>query len=86
MRYPQDVFFHRKTFIEAHRGMNREIYQNTIESFKKAIQYKIDCLETDIWLTKYNVLVLVHGGGQIGDLHNYVGVPGSIMDYTYDEI
>ena len=86
MRDPQDVFFHRKTFIEAHRGMNREIFQNTIESFKKTIQYKIECLETDIWLTKDNVLVIVHGSGPDGNIRDLFGVPGSIMDYTYDEI
>jgi glycerophosphoryl diester phosphodiesterase len=86
MRDPHDVFFHRTTFIEAHRGMNREIFQNTIESFKKAIQYKIDCLETDVWLTKDNVLVLVHGYGQEGNIRDFFGIPGSIKKYTYDEI
>ena len=66
--------------------MNWEIFQNTIESFQKAIQYKIDSLETDVWLTKDKVLVLVHGGNYDSNIESLYGVPGNVTDYTYTEL
>ena len=38
LRHAQDIFLPHKTFIEAHCGVNREIFQNTLESFSKAIE------------------------------------------------
>ena len=59
-RHTYDVFSTHKTFIESHRGINREIFQNTIEAISRAIQYDIESFETDVWLTKDNVLVILH--------------------------
>ena len=38
-RHSNDIFSPHKTFIESHRGINREIFQNTLEAFSRAIQY-----------------------------------------------
>ena len=58
-RHPHDIFYHsHKTFIEGHGGVNKEIFQNTLESFKKVIEYNIESLETDTWLSKDNILII----------------------------
>jgi glycerophosphoryl diester phosphodiesterase len=85
LRHPQDIFTPHKTFIEAHCGVNREIFQNTLESFSKAIEYGIDSLETDLWLTKDNISVIVHGTST-GCLKGYYNSSGNIMNLTWDEL
>ena len=40
-RYPQDIFMSHKLFIESHAGLNKEVFQNTLKSFSKAIEYNI---------------------------------------------
>ena len=86
IRGPRDIFSHSKTYIESHCGVNREIFQNTLPAFSKAIEYKIDSLETDVWLTKDNVLVLVHGQGYYGYLKKYYGIRQNITKLTYKTI
>ena len=85
IRHAKDVFASHKTFIESHRGVNREIFQNTLEAFDRAIQYDIESFETDVWLTKDNVLVLIHGG-DMGNLDGYYDHPGYVTDLTWDEL
>ena len=73
-RYAHDIFSpSHKTFIEAHRGINREIFQNTLESFEKVLEYNIESLETDTWLSKDNILVILHGkkGSHLKGFYNY---------------
>jgi glycerophosphoryl diester phosphodiesterase len=84
-RYPQDIFISHKLFIESHAGLNKEIFQNTLESFSKAIEYNIESLETDVWLTKDKVLVLVHGSIE-GDLGEYFDHSGNVMNLTWNEL
>lgn len=85
IRRPQDIFSSHKVFIESHCGVNREIFENTLESFSKAIEYNIESMETDVWLTKDKVLVLIHGSleGKIDKVLNYTG---NIKDLSWDEI
>ena len=64
-----------KIFIEGHRGVNREFYQNSIKSFSKAIEYKLDSIELDIWLTKDKIPIILHGGDQ-----------GQLCDHIKDKI
>ena len=85
LRHPQDIFAPHKTFIEAHCGMNKEIFQNTIESFSKAIEYGIESLETDVWLSKDNVLVFIHGS-RIGNISKYYNHNGNIKELNWDEL
>ena len=84
-RHTYDVFSTHKTFIESHRGINREIFQNTIEAISRAIQYDIESFETDVWLTKDNVLVILHGGNE-GSLEGYYDHPGIVTNLTWDEL
>ena len=84
-RYPQDIFMSHKLFIESHAGLNKEIFQNTLESFSKVIENNIESLETDVWLTKDKVLVLVHGSNE-GELREYFDHSGNVMNLTWKEL
>ena len=86
IRHPQDIFSSHKVFIESHKGVNREIFQNTLEAFERAIQYDIEAMETDIWITKDNVLIIAQASGPKGVLNNFYDHPGNIVDLTYEEI
>ena len=85
VRHPQDVFSNHKTFVESHRGVNREIFQNTLPAIERAIQYGVESFETDIWLTKDEVLVVLHGGSK-GNLDGYYDHPGYVTELTWDEL
>jgi len=65
-----DEFKPHKVFIEAHRGVNQLKFQNTKESIELAIKYGLDSVETDLWLSKDNVGVLVHAGWS-GELNQF---------------
>ena len=75
-----------QTIIESHRGINREIFENTLEAFYRAINYGIESLETDVWLSKDNVLVIYHGFGDKGDLEPLYNERGNITDKTWKEL
>ena len=83
---PKDIFLHHKVYIEAHRGANKEFFQNTMEAFKKSIQYEADAIETDVWLTKDNELVLLHANSIYGSLTNYYDHEGNVIDLTWAEL
>ena len=85
LRHSDDIFSNHKTFIESHRGVNREIFQNTLKAFERAIQYDVESFETDVWLTKDNVLVILHGGDG-GNLEGYYDHEGLVTDYTWEEL
>ena len=75
-RHPHDIFTpSHKTFIEGHCGVIKEIFPNTLESFKKVIEYNIESLETDTWLSKDNILIILHGsrGSYLNGFYNYSG-------------
>ena len=70
-RYSYDIFNKsHKIFIEGHRGVNREFFENTIESFIQAIKYNLDSIEIDVWLTKDKKPIVIHGGRK-GNLGRY---------------
>lgn len=46
--------------VISHRGANKVTPQNTIEAFKKAIQFRADGFETDVHLTGDGVPVICH--------------------------
>ena len=50
----------KKQIIEAHRGASGYCYQNTIESFDKALELKADAIELDIRRTKDKKIIVVH--------------------------
>ena len=80
-----DEFKPHKVFIEAHRGVNREIFENTKESILLSMKYGLDSFETDCWLSKDNVLVLVHGG-YIGDYSGFYNSDYMVVNSSWDEL
>ena len=82
----KDIFSNKKTIIESHRGTNREIFENTLESFTKAINYGVDSIETDVWLSKDNVLVIFHGYGENGQMSGMYDHGGNITETKWTEL
>lgn len=50
----------KKTLVFAHRGANREAFENTRGAFDKALGYAIDGIETDVQLSRDEIAVLWH--------------------------
>ena len=50
-----------KMTIAAHRGDCYNWYENTMTAFEKAIQAGADMIETDVRVSKDNILFLMHG-------------------------
>ena len=81
-----DIYSNKKTIIESHRGINREIFENTLEAFWRALNYGIESLETDVWLSKDNVLVIYHGYGEMGLLDGLYDTSGNITEKKWKEL
>jgi len=56
--------------VEGHRGAGYLEPENSIKAFKKAIELGLDSVEFDVWLTKDDVPVVLHG------------YPGGIMEFA----
>ena len=82
----KDILNNEKVIIESHRGINREIFENTLEAFSLAINYGIDSLETDVWLSKDNVLVIYHGYGENGQLEGFYDYTGNITEIEWKKL
>ena len=82
----KDIFNINKTIIQSHRGINREILENTMESFSKALDYGVQSLETDVWLTKDNVLVIFHGSGENGQISGMYDRDANITQTKWSEL
>ena len=80
-----DEFKPHEVFIEAHRGVNREVFQNTKEAILLAIKYGLDSFETDVWLSGDKVLVLVHGGF-MGDISGYYNAHIKVTNANWDKL
>lgn len=52
--------------IEGHRGYLTKAPENSLESFLIAKEEGIDGIETDLWLTKDNVIMISHGHNEQG--------------------
>lgn len=72
-----------KNRIIAHRGIynNKDIPENSIGAFKKAISSKIP-IELDLQLTKDGQIVVFHDD----NLKRLTGIDGKIKNYTYLEL
>jgi glycerophosphoryl diester phosphodiesterase len=58
--------------IEGHRGAGYLEPENSIRAFKRAIELGLESVEFDIWLTKDNVPVVIHG------------LPGGVIELEHD--
>ncbi|MHA1150445.1 MAG: glycerophosphodiester phosphodiesterase [Promethearchaeota archaeon] len=75
-------FFNPEPRLLAHRGMPLEFPENTYISFKNAVEFGIDVIETDTHLTKDNQFIILHDA-EISRVSNGTGV---IADYTLKEL
>lgn len=71
-----------KISVAAHRGVSAKFAENTREAFEAAIKCGCDMIETDIHLTKDNVLVLMHDDTVDRTTNGF----GRISDFTYEAI
>jgi glycerophosphoryl diester phosphodiesterase len=68
--------------IHAHRGVSTKAPENTLPAVREAIAAGADYLETDVQLSKDDVLVVVHDS----DFSRLGGVAKKVWDLTYNEI
>lgn len=86
-RRPHDIFKpNHKVLVECHRGVNREIDENTLPSFQKAIDYNLGTIEIDVFLSKDNETVIHHGSGPFGTMEQLFGENGNVVDFTWEEL
>lgn len=71
-----------KTKIYAHRGASGEYPENTLLSFRKAIEAGVDGIELDIHLTKDDELVVIHDE----EVSRTFRGEGFVNDYTLVEL
>ncbi len=72
----------RPVTIHAHRGVATRAPENSLPAVRDAIASGADYLETDVQLTKDDVLVVTHDS----DFSRLGGVAKKVWDLTYDEI
>lgn len=75
----------RTTLIVGHRGNPTQAPENTISSYLKAIENGADCVETDVYLTKDNHIVILHDG-TLGRTTSSDDSTTSVTQMTLDEI
>jgi glycerophosphoryl diester phosphodiesterase len=75
-------FFKTKTAVLAHRGAPRDFPENTIPSFRKAMELGADVLEADIHFTKDKKFAVIHDD----TLERTTDGTGNVGDYTLDEL
>ncbi len=68
--------------IIGHRGARGLEPENTIRSFKKALELGVDYIECDVHLTKDRHIVLIHDH----TLDRTTNATGNVNDYTFEEI
>ena len=72
----------KKTLIMAHKGGNFGP-GNTLLNFKGAMEAGVEGIEFDIWLTKDEVPVIMHGGCD-GTLKDYGRPQDYVFNWTFD--
>ena len=72
----------KKVSVAAHRGFSARFAENTREAFAAAVKSNCDMIETDIRLTKDNVLILMHDS----TVDRTTDGTGAIADFTYEEL
>lgn len=66
----------------AHRGYSGKFDENTMISFKKAIEYGADGIETDVQLSKDGIPVIIHDE----NLDRTTNGQGFVKDFTLEEL
>jgi len=71
-----------KMTVAAHRGDSYNYFENTMTAFQKALESGAHMIETDVRLTKDNVLVLIHDD----TVDRTTNGSGRVSEMTYDEL
>ena len=71
-----------KMTIAAHRGDSYNYYENTMTAFEKAIEAGADMIETDVRISKDNILFLMHDDV----VDRTTDGKGKVEDMTLEEI
>ena len=71
-----------RPLIMAHRGESGSIPENTMLALESAVNIGVDVVESDVHLTKDDVIVLFHDE----DLKRTTGVEGTVRERTLDEL
>jgi glycerophosphoryl diester phosphodiesterase len=79
---PQEFYIANRLFLWGHRGSPEKKTENTLSSFKKAIEQGADGLEFDVRCTKDKQAVVFHDKG----LYRLAGINKNIKDMTYEEL
>lgn len=76
------ITFDNRMMVAAHRGDSYNYYENTMEAFRMAIENGADMIETDVHITKDNVLVLIHDNL----VDRTTDGKGPVAEMTYEEL
>jgi len=76
------VSLEKMTLNIAHRGFSGLYPENTMLSFKKAVELGVDAIELDVQLSKDGVLMIFHDE----DLLRTTGEKGLLKDRTFNEL
>ncbi|MDY6932660.1 MAG: glycerophosphodiester phosphodiesterase [Spirochaetota bacterium] len=75
-------FFDNDTRVFAHRGVPIEFPENTLLSFKRAVELGVDVIETDIHFTKDKGFIVIHDES----LERLTEGVGNVRDYSIKEL
>ena len=78
----QDYYSSKKPIVFGHRGSPTYKTENTIDSFKKALDQKVDGLELDVRTTKDKKVVIFHDS----NLLRLAGIKKRIRDLSYSDL
>jgi glycerophosphoryl diester phosphodiesterase len=76
------IYDERVPTLHAHRGVVSKAPENTLAAVRAAIAEGADYVETDVQLSKDDVLVVVHDS----DFSRLAGIARKVWELTYDEI
>ncbi|MHA2429783.1 MAG: glycerophosphodiester phosphodiesterase [Promethearchaeota archaeon] len=68
--------------IIGHKGANRSEPENTLKSFRKAIQLRADYIELDVQVSKDGEIVVIHDY----EISKLTGHSGNVKEMTLDEL
>lgn len=72
----------RDILVEGHRGFSAKYPENTLLSFRAAMELGVDVIEFDVWLTSDKEPVIMHDGSPL----RTCGVFGHLRDMTLCEV
>lgn len=72
----------KNVIIEGHRGWRAKYPENTLISFRAAIELGVDAIEFDVWLSKDKVPVIMHDANTL----RITGHDGAITEQTLAEL